>query len=206
MNAGVSFGNKVKETIQILSFFIGDARDIGNIRTVCFLEGWNLRVGCMYSVNLFAGIRVHFHIFVEFCVIGTDQLSQRFGLDQFIHNAFSSVCLHNIIGNSSWNTHDKRLFGKRFFMFNPVNVGIAIVEFNDGLIVDTIALAARPSADDLAAVNADLAAGRLDFHDLRKPRHIEHFHYFGVCIDHTERLFSHLFFRLRSPRSPALDM
>ena len=79
-------------------------------------------------------------------------------------------------------------------MFNPVNVGIAIVEFNDGLIVDTKSFTACPSANDLAAVNADLAAGRLDFHDLRKPRHIEHFHYFGVCIDHTKRLFLTPFF------------
>ena len=78
VNAGVGFGNKVKKTMQTLSFFIGDARDIGNIRTVCFLEGWNLRVGCMYSVNLFAGIRVHFHIFIKIFLVGTDQFSQRF--------------------------------------------------------------------------------------------------------------------------------
>ena len=61
-------------------------------------------------------------------------------------------------------------------MFNPVNVGIAIVEFNDGLIVDTIALAARPSADDLTDVNADPAAGRLDLHDHRKYCHVKHVH------------------------------
>ena len=80
-------------------------------------------------------------------------------------------------------------------MFNPFYVGIVVIQLDDRLIVDTIALAARPSADDLTAVNADPAAGRLDFHDLRKSCHVKHVHYFGVCVDHTERLFFAPFFQ-----------
>ena len=80
-------------------------------------------------------------------------------------------------------------------MFNPFYVGIVVIQLDDRLIVDTKAFTACPSANDLTAVNADLAAGRLDFHDLRKPRHIEHFHYFGACVDHTKRLFFAPFFQ-----------
>ena len=79
-------------------------------------------------------------------------------------------------------------------MFNPFYVGIVVIQLDDRLIVDTKAFTACPSANDLTAVNADPAAGRLDFHDLRKSCHVKHVHYFGVCVDHTERLFFAPFF------------